>query len=99
MKKYKAGKKTSLTDERIRHLADIDFQWNGKANNVQKDRGEVFWNERYEELVIFKKEHGNCKVPQRSSGKLGRWVDNQRQRRATTTKEKFDKLKDIGLYD
>ena len=96
MKKYKAGKKTAMTDEKIRHLADIDFQW-----SVKKEREESFWNEQYEELVIFKKEHGDCKVPQRSSGKLGIFVMEMRskKRRASMSKEKFNKLKDIGLYD
>ena len=95
MKKYKAGKKTPMTDEKVRHLADIDFQW-----SVLKERDDKFWNERYEELVIFKEEHGHCKVPQKS-GKLGAVVHNWRKasRRASMSKEKFNKLKDIGVYD
>ena len=93
MKKYKAGKKTPMTDEKVRHLADIDFQW-----SVLKERDDKFWNERYEELVIFKNEHGDCRVPFKS-GKLGNWAHNQRTRRAKTSKEKFNKLKAIGLFD
>ena len=97
MKKYKAGKKTAMTDEKVRHLADIDFQW-----SVKKERFDKFWNERYEELVIFKEANGHCKV-RRSLGKLGRWADNQRTKQrtrpASMSKEKFNKLKNIGLYD
>ena len=91
MKKYKAGKKTAMTEEKVRHLADIDFQWSVKNH-------EAFWNEQYEELVLFKKEHGDCRVPFKS-GKLGNWAHNQRTRRAKTSKEKFNKLKAIGLFD
>ena len=91
MKKYKAGKKTPMTDEKVRHLADIDFQWSVKNH-------EAFWNEQYEELVLFKKEHGHCKVP-RSLGKVGRWISKQRFKRAKISKEKFNKLKNIGLFD
>ena len=93
MVKYKAGKKTPMTDEKVRHLADIDFQW-----SVKKEREEDFWNERYEELVIFKEENGHCKVP-RSLGKVGRWISKQRFKRAKISKEKFNKLKNIGLFD
>ena len=95
MVKYKAGKKTPMTDEKVRHLADIDFQW-----SVKKEREEAFWNERYEELVIFKKKHGHCKVPY-SLGKLGIFVKDKRtaRRRTSMSKEKFNKLKDIGLFD
>ena len=59
------GLKTSMTSEKIEHLEDMGFQWSVRNNDD-------FWNQRYEELKKFKEEHGgHCRVPRKSSGKLG----------------------------
>ena len=85
-----------MTDEKLQHLADMDFQW-----SVKKERNTAVWNQRYEELKIFKEEHGHCRVP-RKIPKLGKWVDHQRsnkQTRASNSKERIARLEAIGLFD
>ena len=36
------------------------------------------WDEKYQQLVDYREEHGDCNVPQ-NEGPLGTWVDNQRR--------------------
>jgi hypothetical protein len=93
--KYEAGLKTPITDEKIQHLFDMDFQW-----NFQKERSDATWNHRLEELKQFKDEHGHCRVPQKSC-KLGKWAKEQRRTRirARNNKERIAKLEAIGLFD
>ena len=65
------------------------------------------WNDRYFELIEYKGEHGNCKVPQRHGPNkaLGEWVNDQRKqcrllnegKSSAMTKERSDKLNDIGF--
>lgn len=61
-------KHSGMTEERIKILTIIGFEWD--ASN----------REWYEWLEEYKKEHGNCCVPSRYKAKknLGRWVRNQR---------------------
>jgi hypothetical protein len=70
------GKKSSLvTDERLKQLQDIDFEFTPKYKSHTKyyfDR----WIHHLEELRRFKEGHGHCRVPQRfnDNKKLGGWV-------------------------
>ena len=69
-KTYLAG---SLAQDRIDRLSGIGFKWALKE-------AEVPWETRFNKLVQYKFEHGDCDVPwsRRSRGRLGKWVDNQR---------------------
>ena len=64
---FKSGK---LQPDRVAKLQDIDFVW---------DALDEQWVERFNELVAYGQEHGNLDVPQRWTGGLGAWVNNQRQ--------------------
>ena len=100
-KKYEAGLKTAMTDEKLQHLSDMDFHWNGNASNVRKEHNSDVWNQRYEELKKFQEEHGHCRVPH-LKGKFGCWVHNQRcskKVRIARTEEKTAKLEAIGFFD
>ncbi|OEU08651.1 hypothetical protein FRACYDRAFT_196285 [Fragilariopsis cylindrus CCMP1102] len=89
------GLKTSMTSEKIEHLEDMSFQW-----SVKKECEDTTWNQRYEELLYFKEKHGHCRVPQRTSGKLGLWVRSMRSTaRRPKCNEKMEKLKAVGLFD
>jgi Helicase associated domain len=58
------------------------------------------WDECFEELILFQKEHGHCKVSQRyHPGRLARWVSKQRSlyKNGRLTKECVQKLDDIGF--
>eukprot|EP00547_Thalassionema_nitzschioides_P003640 CAMPEP_0194213094 /NCGR_PEP_ID=MMETSP0156-20130528/13438_1 /TAXON_ID=33649 /ORGANISM="Thalassionema nitzschioides, Strain L26-B" /LENGTH=217 /DNA_ID=CAMNT_0038941057 /DNA_START=1 /DNA_END=651 /DNA_ORIENTATION=+ len=48
------GKKSSMKKVRIKMLNDIGFIW---------DAQEALWQERFRELLNFKKSHGHCAVP------------------------------------
>ena len=89
--RYEApGLKTSMTDEKLQHLANMDFQW-----SVQNE----LWDQRFEELRKYKDEHGHCRLPQK--GQLGNWAKEQRRStvRASRSKVRTARLNQIGFYD
>ena len=65
------------------------------------------WNARYEELVEYRRVHGDCLVPQQygTNPALGRWVRSQRVERSClrqgfdsyTTPDRIDRLDDLGF--
>ena len=89
-KKYEAGLKTPMTDDKLQHLADMDFQWNRYID---------VWDRRLEELKKFKDDHGHCRLPQK--GQLGNWAKEQRRStvRASRSKVRTARLNQIGFYD
>jgi hypothetical protein len=95
-KRFEAGLKTAMTDEKLQHLSDMDFQW-----SVLKERNGALWNQRYEELREFKDEHGHCRVPwTQKSVKLAQWVTDQRKKRFrdARSEEKTAKLEAVGFF-
>jgi len=68
---------------------------------------EARWNARYEELAEYKREHGNCLVPQtyEINPALGRWVRSQRVEYSCLqkglafhiTQDRIDKLNGLGF--
>lgn len=108
MRKYyqmrEVGEATSLTDERVNDLEQLGFVFKAgpKLNimtTVRKTR-----EERFEELLAFKEEHGHTRVPQ-LSGRLGTWVHEQRMgykkmkasKKSPMTLEKALRLTEIGF--
>lgn len=65
------GKRSSLNDDRLALLQQIGFVWQAQ---------EAHWQERFKDLLEFKKQHGHCKVPTRyhKDKSLGSWVKCQR---------------------
>jgi hypothetical protein len=59
------------------------------------------WNERYEQLVEFKRNTGSCLVPQRyqENASLGTWVNTQRQLHANNTVrlDRKELLEELGF--
>ena len=94
-KKNEAGAKTTMTDEKLQNLADIDFKW-----SWVKERNDTSWNQRFEELKNFKNKNRHCRVP-RKTPKLGQWVKKQKgsRGRASNSKERNAMLEAIGLFD
>lgn len=68
-------RKNNLTQNRIDKLDGIGFVWNLKDDPIP-------WQQSFDELVLYKKEHGNCNVPRDYSKnkKFGQWVVTQRTR-------------------
>jgi len=101
------GKKSSLvTDERLKQLQDIDFEFTPKTKSHTKyyiDR----WVHHLKELYRFKERHGHCRVPQRftDNKKLGGWVLYVRHQyrkhlngqSSTLTPERIEQLMELGF--
>jgi len=88
-------KKGELSDDRINRLNEVGFQFEGKRGGVHKD---LQWEKRFDELVAYKEEKGDTKVP-RPLGKLGSWVRRQRQsfKDGAMTEERTNKLNELGF--
>ena len=93
-----------ITKERIEALNKIGFEWR------LRERPE--WDERYDELAMYKEQHGNTLVPRVARGdsdnkyrQLATWVDTQRRqyrllqkgKHSYLTDERIDKLNQIGF--
>ena len=65
----KKGKTSSMSVERIKLLNDIGFSWSIRIDP------EKMWMLRYEQLQQYRKDFGDCLVPQRfaENPKLGTW--------------------------
>ncbi|MCU7667753.1 Helicase associated domain protein [Bacillus thuringiensis] len=85
--KYSENK---LSIEKINKLNEIGFVW-----NVSKH----VWNLKYNELLLFKKTHGNLLVEKKHNTQLFHWVLRQRNnyKQGKLATEKFEKLNDIGF--
>mmetsp|Transcript_15888 Transcript_15888/g.34382 ORF Transcript_15888/g.34382 Transcript_15888/m.34382 type:complete len:505 (-) Transcript_15888:107-1621(-) len=91
------GKANTMTEERKTKLDELGFVW--------KVRDRADWNDRYEQLLEFKKENGHCIVPQHYSfnRSLGKWVAKQREqyrfyregKHSFLTEERIDLLKSV----
>lgn len=57
------------------------------------------WDDRFNELVVYKTEHGNLDVPRSWPTGLGTWVGNQKSflRDGKLTSEREEKLHEIGF--
>lgn len=65
-----ARAKGTLVQERIDKLDSIDFSW-----NIKNDA----WDIRFDQLIKYKEEHGNCDVPHSyENTELSKWVQKQR---------------------
>ena len=76
-----AGKRMTsprLTEERIKRLEGIGFEW--KVKHKMKRYYARIWDQMYQRLLQFKAENGHCLVPKRYPAdiKLGTWVHTQR---------------------
>ena len=97
-KLQKEGKPSSMTEERIRALNGVDFDWD--ATNAS-------WNALLEQLTEFKVQLGHCLVPYKYSAnpELGRWVSKQRYfmklyqegKPSSMTEERIRVLESIGF--
>ena len=69
-----------------------------KEDGNPKRRKRKTWEERINELVVYKEKKGNCNVP-RSQGVLGNWVHDQRQfyKNGKLSQERITQLESIGF--
>mgnify|MGYP001592065932 CR=1 FL=1 len=88
-------KKGVLSEERIRRLNDIWFVW---------DTLEAEWEQRFAQILQFKRRFGHCNVPRNypEAKGLGAWTSTQRQVRLGTRKgslneDRIRRLDEIGF--
>ena len=83
-----------MTEERKRLLNSIGFVWGGIISTAT-------WEEMYQRLVAYKKEHMDVNVPKRykKDPQLGDWVGTQRKvyKNKKMTKEHKRLLDSIGF--
>ena len=69
--------------------------------NLKKGRKKrnIGWEERRNELILYKEKNGNYNVPQRRKSGLGVWVHRQRQshRKGKLSQKHTTQLEDIGF--
>jgi len=83
--------KGQLDPEKIKRLEEISFDW---------ELLEHVWEERFAELVEYKKEHGDSLVPKGYANTLlARWAETQRgnKRKGKLDPEKTKRLEEIGF--
>jgi hypothetical protein len=107
-RKQQEGVKTAMSEERIKILTDLGFNfcagkpWEQSRKHVSKS-----WDERFQELLEFKQSFGHCIVPQHSQHipGLGGWVKEQRKnykfmvdgKKGSMTVERALKLANVGF--
>jgi hypothetical protein len=89
------GNRRKLTSDELDRLNAIDFPWDGQQSLIS-----LKWDGMLNELLDYKREHGDCYVPQRNKKnvKLGAWVIIQRGRnRAKLTEDQVNRLNIAGF--
>ena len=96
-RKKREGKSSPMTEERIRALNDIGFDW-----GISKP-----WSVRFQQLCDYKVQFGHCLVPEQysASPKLGKWVSTQRRnyrfyqegKPSAMTEEHIHELESLGF--
>ena len=96
-KRYKEGR---LSEERRRRLEGIGFVWR-LTPVADKARNCPSWEERFQELVLYKEKEGDCNVVKTRPGQraLRLWAIKQRHRhkKGKLLRERFERLADIGF--
>lgn len=85
----KGRKKGQISEDRIRRLDEIGFDW---------DPMESQWEASFNEFVAYKAEHGDINVPQ-SASSLVLWIRNQRQSRkkGELSEDRIRRIDEIGF--
>jgi superfamily II DNA or RNA helicase len=89
---HQRQKKDSLSDERLRKLNDIGFDW---------DPLKTAWEEGFRRLIAYKDREGHYCVPgsykEEDGYRLGQWVAVQRTSQNTLTPSRRQRLDEIGF--
>jgi hypothetical protein len=84
-------RKGELLPEQIAKLNEIGFSWNAKESK---------WHLRYSQLMMYKREHGHCNIPQeyKPNPPLGEWALAQRKhfKNGKLSQERITKLNELG---
>ena len=80
-------RKSKLSPDKIARLQAEGFCWNFEA---------AVWEQRFAELIAYKKVNGHCNVPQ-NCGPLGSWCCNMRHRKNGLSPERIARLEAEGF--
>jgi hypothetical protein len=93
-----------MTEERIRELESIGFDWGTTKTDLAS-----IWSARFQQLREYKVQSGHCLVPQQyaANRKLGKWVSTQRAqyklyqegKPSAMTEERIQELESIGFVE
>jgi hypothetical protein len=97
------NKKSAMTEEHIKSLNELDFDWrHGKAKAKAAS-----WEDRLQELAAYKEANGSTNVTQEfpSNKQLGIWVKNQRTQyrlfkaneKSNMTKARMESLNELDF--
>jgi len=84
-RKWSRGEASSLTQERVQTLLDMEFNFfpneSGTSRSYRLKRHQELWEQKYAELVKYKEEHGDTLVPCIAGVRspLANWVRGQRK--------------------
>jgi hypothetical protein len=85
-------KRGVLTQDRIKRLEEIDFDWNIRN---------AAWDKMFAALANYRREHSHCNVPQTypENASLGGWVTSQRYLRKSgkLSEARVHQLEEIGF--
>jgi hypothetical protein len=85
------SRKSKLSSERVGRLDELGFIW---------DPFEADWEAGVSRLKLYRNREGHCCVPQshKENGfRLGQWVSVQRQTRETMSKDRRQRLDELGF--
>lgn len=92
-------KKDSLTNEQIKLLGEIKFDWEPETKGGSPDDEQWFLN--FQQLELYKEKFGHCNVSQidKVYKKLGRWLNDQRVNysRGKLLDHRKDLLEELGV--
>ena len=97
-----------LTEEKLKDLTDIGFVFSvGRRKPLyERLKEKITWDERFENLIRFKDEHGHLNVKQNDPSGLGQWSHQVRKnykllkegkKGGSLTTERVLRLSDIGF--
>ena len=94
----------ALSAERVAKLDAVGFVWHAKGSKIGEDGMNEAWKERFDELLGYKKIHGNCEVPMKRKAheeyaQLGNWVKSQRDTKKSGKlhPERIRLLEEVGF--
>jgi hypothetical protein len=94
-------RQNNITPERRGRMEDLGFNF-----ELQSEKNERIWNERFQRLEKYKLKHGDCLVPSKNTkttvvedSELSYWVTLQRgqYKRGTISNHRIQKLEDVGF--
>ena len=97
--------KFAITPEQIYRLDKLDFKWSNLQDTAKTSMEESYraWMKMYDQLKLFRKEHGHCEISSKACEKNGNltalfdWTKLQRQTREKLPQGQIDLLVELDF--